>query len=308
MTSEIIRSQWFTYKSQEAPSKRFWPRAISSYKEIPAGFLAEFPGEDAGFPYTVLIPGGEPSTFENNVNPQMLCLYDDRLVSLEAIRGDVQTTEYALKSITSVEHGRVLLNSWLSIHSASRSKTFHFSSSVAHVFSPIVNAFRATDGGVVSEKEADANTPDEVTKLGYLWKKNFKYFNYAKQSLAPGVKVEASVYQEEIPLSKLNLFNRPIFSSYLSGHLAVLTDRELIFIKESEEVRAIHDTSYGGVFSYIPLQGVRSVTFDSTDDKKVDCVANISLVDGKHYQFQFSTATAVHLDEFKAACAERFAA
>lgn len=307
MTSEIIRTHWFTYNGQEALSRQFWPRAISSYDEIPSGFLAAFPGEDAGFPYTVLIPEGELSLFQNAVNPQMLCLYNDRLVNLEAIQGEVQITEYALKSITSVEHGRVLLNSWLTIHSASRSKTLSFSSSVEQVFSPIIKALRAT----VDAPEADgaaAKTQEEVTKLGYLWKRNIKYFNYAKQSLAPGATIQASVYQEDISLSKLNFFNKPIFSSYLSGHLAVLTDRELVFIKESEEIRETHDTSYGGVFSYIPVENIKSVAFEASDDKKVDCLANISLVDGKHYQFQFSTATAVQLDEFKEACTLRFGA
>ena len=305
MTSEIIRTHWFTYSSEEAPSKQLWPRAISSYDEIPSGFLASFPGEDTEFPYTVLIPGEQISASQPETNPQMLCLYVDRLVSLEAIHGEVQTTEYALRSIGSVEHGRVLLNSWMTIHSASRSKTLNFSSSVEHVFSPIVKAIRG-EGAASDSEDSGAKTQEEIAKLGYLWKRNFKYFNYARQSLAPGSTIEASAYQEDISLSKLNFFNKPIFSSYLSGHLAILTDRELIFVKESEEIRAIHDTSYGGVFSYIPAQHVKRVTFEKTDDNKIDCVANISLVDGKHYQFQFSTATAVNLKEFQEACARRF--
>jgi hypothetical protein len=306
MTSEIIRTHWFTYNSQEDDSIRIRPRAISSYEEIPAGFLAAFPGEDAGFPYTVLIPEGGLSPFQKDTNPQMLCLYENRLVSLEAIQGEVQTSEYALKSITSVEHGRVLLNSWMSINSASRNKTLNFSSSFEQVFSPIIKALRATAD--VQEPDASAaKNQEEITKLGYLWKRNIKYFNYAKQSLAPGATIQASVYQEDIPLSKLNFFNKPVFSSYLSGHLAVLTDREMIFIKESEEIRAIHDTSYGGVFSYIPVDKVKSVDFQMTDDKKVDCVVSIGLVDGKHYQFQYSTATAMQLDAFKEACARTFA-
>jgi hypothetical protein len=280
---------------------------ISSYDEIPTGFLAAFPGGDEGYPYSVLIPAEENSLFREDINPQMLCLYQDRLINLEAIQGQVQTNEYALKSITSVEHGRVLLNSWLIIHSASRNKTFNFMSTAEHVFSPIVEAIRGT-GGVHESEDSAAKTQEELAKLGYLWKLNIKYFNYAKQSIRPGATIQASVYQEDIPLSKLNFFGKPVFSSYLSGHLAVLTDRELVFIKESEEIREIHDTSYGGAFSYIPLDKVKSVEFESIDDKKVDCLANIQLVDGKYYQFQFSTATAVQLDAFKDACARTFAA
>jgi hypothetical protein len=306
MTSEIIRTHWFTYSSsQEDDSLQFQPRVISSYDEIPAGFLPAFPGADACFPYTVLIPADEQSPFRKSVNPQMLCLYDDRLISLEAIQGEVQTSEYALNSITSVEHGHVLLHSWMTIHSGLRSKSFSFSSSVEQVFSPIIKALRGTAD--LRETEASAAQQQaEIAKLGYLWKRNIKYFNYARQSLAPGATVQGSVYQGDIPLSKLNVFNKPVFSSYLSGHLAVLTDRELIFIKESEEIRAIHETSYGGMFTYIPVEKIQRVEFEPTNDKKVDCVANVSLVDGKHYQFQFSTATAVQLDEFKAACARRF--
>jgi hypothetical protein len=306
MTSEIIRSHWFTYKSHEADSAQFQPRVISSYDEIPTGFLAAFPGGDEGFPYTVLIPAADASLFQESPNPQMLCLYKDRLVNLEALQDGVETHEYALKSITSVEHGRVLLNSWLTIHSASRHKTFNFTSTVDQVFSPMIKAIRGTSGEHETEDSA-AQTREEATKLGYLWKLNIKYFNYAKQSLAPGATIRASVYQGDIPLSKLNFFKKPVFSSHLSGHLAMLTDRELVFIKESEEIREIHDTSYGGVFSYIPLEKIKSVAFESNNDKKVDCLMNIQLVDGKYYQFQFSTATAVQLDAFKDACAQTFA-
>jgi hypothetical protein len=304
MTSDIIRSHWFTYRREENDSAQSQPRAISSYEEIPTGFLAAFPGADEGFPYTVIIPEGEAFSLLESVNPQMLCLYTDRLVNLEAIEGEVQKSEYALSTISSVEHGRVLLNSWVTIHSASRTKTFNFSSSADQVFSPIIKALRAAANAPASE---DAAPQEEIAKLGHLWKNNFKYFNYAKQALSPGSAIRASVYQEDIPLSKLNIFGKPVFSSYLSGHLALLTDRELIFIKESEEIRAIKDTSCGGVFSFIPLDMVKSITFSDTNDKKVDCIANISLMDGKHYQFQYSAATAVQLDVFKEACAQIFA-
>lgn len=307
MSSEVIRTRWFTYSSLEAESKRFLPRTISSYEEIPVGFLSAFPGEDTEFPYTVLIPGEKLSPAHNEVNPQMLCLYEDRLVNLEAIQGEVQTTEFALESISSVEHGHVLLNAWITINSASRSKTIVFNSTVERVFLPIITALRATS--IMPESDDSATkTQEEVAKLGYVWKRNFKYFNYAKHSLAPGTTIQASVYQEDIPLSKLNFFNKPVFSSYLSGHLAILTNRELIFIKESEELRAIHKSTYGGVFSYIPLQKVKEVVFETTGDKKVDCLMNISLLDGKHYQFQFSTTTAMYLGEFKEACARHFEA
>jgi hypothetical protein len=278
---------------------------ISSYGEIPSGFLAAFPGGDAGFPYTVLIPGVGLSPFQKSANPQMLCLYEDRLVNLEAIQGEVQTSEYALNSISSVEHGRVLLHSWVTIHSASRTKTFNFSSNMEQVFSPIIKALRAAADTRESDASA-AKKQEEITKLGYLWKRNIKYFNYARQSLTPGATIQSSVYQEDLPLSKLNFFNKPVFRSYLSGHLAVLTDRELIFIKESEEIRAVHDTSYGGVFNYIPVKKVKRVEFESTGDKKVDCMVSISLLDGKHYQSHYSTAKAVQLDAFKEACARTF--
>jgi len=305
MTSEIIRSHWFTYSREENDLAQSQPRTISSYEEIPTGFLAAFPGADDGFPYTVIIPKGVVSSFQENVNPQMLCLYKDRLINLEAIEGEVQKSEYALSTVSSVEHGRVLLNSWLTIHSASRTKTFNFSSAVERVFLPIITALRAA----ASDAPAAEGTTiqEETAKLGYLWKHNIKYFNYAKQSLTPNSTIRASVYQEDIPLSKLNFFGKSVFSSYLSGHLALLTDRELIFIKESEEIRALNDTSYGGVFSYITLEMVKSIAFTDTNDKKVDCVANVSLMDGKHYQFQYSAASAMQLEEFKAACAQTFA-
>ncbi|PID57549.1 hypothetical protein CSB45_06895 [candidate division KSB3 bacterium] len=302
MTSNILRSHWFTYKRAESkPSTRVFPKILSSYDEIPASFLANFPGGDAGFPYTVLIP----ADLQENLYPQMFCLYEDQLVTLEAVQGGVKTEEYALSSITSVEHGSVLLHSWMTIYSASRRKTFHFSATDTWLFTPILNAIR----GINNEQAPDYSTvrPEEIAKFGYLWKENIKYFNYAKQSLPPNASVLGSVYQGEISLSKLNFFKKPVFSAYLSARLAILTDRELVLIKESEEIRQAHDTSYGGVFSYLSREKIHSVEFETSNDSKIDCVMNIRLLDGKYYQFQFSTATALELDAFKQACAQSFA-
>lgn len=303
MTSEAIRSQWFSYHKADAPSKRLWPRVIKSHDEIPYGFHEALSDTYAELPYLIFIPEEQNLLFQQKRNAQMLCLHQDRLVILEAVNDQAVSTTYPFNAIRSVEHGKVLLNSWLTINTAETSKTISFNTVVESVFAPIIKALRLSDA---QETSADAvKDQQEVAKLGYLWKKNLKYFNYSKQSLLPGETILESVYQPELRRSALTFFKKPVFRTSLPGHLSILTDNEIIFIKESEKTPVVNN-SYGGIATYIPLKQVQRVTFEPQNHHEADSVAIFQLVDGKELRFHYSTKTAENLTAFQEACAQTF--
>jgi hypothetical protein len=304
MATNILTTQWYSPKASIPLSMKTWPRDLKSHEDIPLEFRDTLPKDGSTFPYTVFIPEERVSPLRAKRNAQMLCLYNDRFVVLEAIQGSIVSTSYELEAITALEHGRVLLNSWLNINTLSQSRTFTFNTVCEPVFQPIIDAIRPT------VKDSDSPTlaakrQQETAKLGYLWKENIKYFNYGKRSILSGERILESVYQPDKSISRLNFFKKPVLHKYQTGHLTILTDKELIFIKESKPVKKVRDTSYGVLFTYIPLRQIQQVDFEE-DTEKSACFANITITDNSRLRVQFSPNTAVNLESFKEACDRTF--
>jgi hypothetical protein len=302
MTAELVKTEWYSYKKSLDPSMRTWARKLTSYEEVPSGFQEVFPEYTSQFPYTVLIPEEQLSPFHNKRGARLLCLDEDQLVSIEAVRGKAVATSYPLDMITYLEHGRVLLKSWLKISSPWRSTTIAFNTTSEQVFTPIIEAIRPDVRYGEPEQLRQAQHQQELSRLGYLWKRDFKYFNLGTQSILPGEKVLETVYQPDIHLTTLNMFKRPVFSKILTGHLTVLTDKELILIRESNRTKSPKKSLYGGIFTYIPLHQIKRIFFEDKTGK-TDCVMNITLSDNAVLRSEFSTESAVNLEVFKEACA-----
>jgi hypothetical protein len=303
MTAELIKTEWFSYRAPVDPSMKKWARRLTSYDEVPSGFEEEFPEYTSQFPYTVLIPEEESSSrFQNNREAMLLCLDDEQFVIIEAIRGKAVATSYPLDSITYIEHGRVLLKSWLKVSSPWFSTTVMFNTASESVLRPVIEAIRPKADSDEPESLRLARHQQEVSQLGYLWKTNFKYFTLAKQSILPGERVLETVYQPDIRINTLNLFKKPVFSKYLTGHLAILTDKELILIRESKRTKSLKETLYGRVLTYIPRSQIKDISFER-DTGKTDYAMNITLKDKARLRSEFLTDSVVNLEVFKEACA-----
>jgi hypothetical protein len=306
MTSEFIKTQWSSYRKSLHPSKRTWIRVINSYEEIPSGFQEVFPEPVTQFPYALLIPEEQLSSFHKKRDAKLVCLYEDRLVILEDIRGKARSTDYPLDTITHLEHGRVLLESWLKISTPSESTTIMFNTVSDQFFTPVIEAIRANGSHLELQQQAEqVRHQQELSKLGYLWKINFKYFNLGRQSIIPGEKIVETVYQPDICLPALNIFKKPVFSKSLTGHLMILTDKELILIRESKKTKTPKENLYGGIFTYIPLHRIQHVSFERNTGK-VDRIMNITLADNTRLRAEFFSTTAMNLELFQEACTQQF--
>jgi hypothetical protein len=279
-----------------------WPRVIKSYKDVPSEFLRVFPEYEIAFPYTLVIPEEKGAFFQALKSAKMLCVSEDRLFLLENIRGIAVSKEIPLDSIVSLEHGRILLKSWLKISTGSNTITIPFNTVNENLFLPVIEAIRPAAKHEALSPLSQIRHQQELSKLGYLWKTNFKYFNLSRKSILPGESIREVVYQPEIQLSTLTLFKKPVFSKAITGHLAILTDHELILINEVEKTKNSQHLLYGGIFTYLPLKQISNVTFQEKKGQ-TDCVMNVTLSDETCYRAEFSSNSAVNLELFKEACA-----
>jgi hypothetical protein len=305
MTAELIKTEWFSYKTSVPPSMRMWARKLTSYEEVPSGFLDAFPESTAQFPYTVLIPEEQLSPFHKKHNATLLCLDHDKLVVLESVRGKAVATSYPLHAAMYLEHGRVLLKSWLKISSPWHSTMIKFNTVNEQVFEPIIEAIRPVSSYGEPEQLRLAKHQQELSRLGYLWKMNFKLFNLSRQSVKPGETILETVYQPEIHLPTLILFRKSVLSKYLTGHLTILTDKEMILVQESKRMKSLKESLYGGIFTYIPRSQIQNISFER-ETGKTDYAMNITLADNTRLRSEFLTESAVNLEVFKEACAYSF--
>jgi len=302
MTSEILLNEWYSYKRNLPKSVGAWPRVVKSYKDVPTEFLRVFPEYETAFPYTLVIPEEKGTFFQALKSAKMLCVSEDRLCLLENVRGIAASREIPLESIVSLEHGRILLKSWLKISTGSNTITIPFNTVHENLFLPVIEAIRPAAKSEKLSPFSQIQYQQELSKLGYLWKTNFKYFNLSRKSILPGESIREVVYQPEIQLSSLTLFKKPVFNKALTGHLAILTENELILINEVEKAQDSQQLLCGGIFTYLPLKSISNVTFEEKKGQ-TDCVMSITLSDETCYRAEFSSDSAVNLELFKEACA-----
>lgn len=300
MTSEIIRTKWMTYTRSMPVSMRRWARQLTSYEEIPPGFQKVFSKPAASqLPYMVLLPEEQVSLFHKQ-NTRLLCLYEDRLEIFEAVRNNAISASYPLNAVISLEYGKILLKSWLKLHTASQSVTITFNTVTERLFKPVIHSVRPAS--IAEESHHALNNRQYVlSKLEFLRRSNLKYFNMGIQSLMPSSKLLGFVYQPDIHLTTLNFFNKPVFTKYLTCHLSLLTENELILIQESKRTKGKKEALYGVIFTFIPHHQITRIFFENTSGK-TDCLMTIACSDNTSFRTEFSTKDAINLAGFKEVC------
>lgn len=247
-----------------------WARVIESVADAPGDFRAALDvlekrlGE---FPYAVFAPrmDGPGSTHKRRV----LCHADETISICEETNGEVTEISLRYADISVLEVGNILLYSWFSIWGKSTrgeeiALTVEFNESTQRHFEPFFAQMRPA-----GEKGADRAA--EHAKLSFLSSDNFKFMNFACQTLIPGERVLHTVYQPIRREALVAFLGRAFYRTIFPAHLLLLTDRELILIGEAEHVAEKNRGKYGGTLRYIPLRLLESVDEEpiSGDLKKV---------------------------------------
>lgn len=239
-----------------------WARVIESYAEIPDAYKSSCKAvlENCHpFPYVVLAPIN--SDAGRKATEKLICEINDVLHIWEHVGSQIVSISYPLKTIYSFEAGNILLFSWFTINGLSSDGTLSstvitFNTATGRLLSPFIKNLRPTPTGV-----DEAIWLAELAKFDRLSSANFKFMNYARESLMHGEKVIHFIVQPTIRKNIFTLFGYKFYRTLALSHFALLTDKEVIFIRDDEQSPEIRGKAerYGGVWQYVPLRNIASV-------------------------------------------------
>ena len=243
-----------------------WAEQVTGFDQVPAAFKDSFKtlvGDSRTWPYTLLMPTYEGFMWREN--PRLVCSLDDRIHVMESAMNKITCTSYPIQDICYVEQGAILLYAWVKISGLAgdgipSSCTLKFNAVTDYLLAPIVERVRSATGGL-----ADADRSVEQAKFDYLARSNFKFMSYARDSILPGEKVVQIVLQPEMRNKVFSVLGWSWSRLISTAHLSILTDRELILIRDVEQSQLSRDVRYGGARGYVPLSKITSVSLTKKD-------------------------------------------
>ncbi len=248
-----------------AQTRLTWASLVQSPAEIPSNYRAAFnalPNRTGAFPYTVRTPSY--AGFIHRENEKLVCWLDETLYVIEPNGNRITTTRYARNDIHAIEFGKILLQAWLTIRGvagdgALQTTTLKFNTVTDYLFAPFIDQFRN------APPNSAAQPNPERAQFDYLSNLNFKFMNLGRSSILPNEHVIAILLQPEL-LATASFLDRFFHRVITPAHLSILTDRELVLIRD--EIANPHNASvnrYGGIWNYVPLCAITSVALAETD-------------------------------------------
>ena len=234
-----------------------WAIKIADIEELPKYFK---PGaEDLLKHYE-----GEPSIIyapSKDHNDAVLIMLDQDVVVLEKQEEKVIMTRYPMEEVQFVQMGSVLLDSWLKICGKTAARyscdTVYFNTVMDALFEPVLDTLRQKMLHI-TDTVATADT-DQLADMKDI---DLKFFNYGTRGLLPGQRVLANAYQPGVKLS----FWKRASGRETEPHLVVLTEEELIIIKETAEKKKSTTQKYSGIWTHIPLIKINTIDLAPLDD------------------------------------------
>ncbi len=283
-----------------AQTKLSWAKLVESYDELPEiyrSFFDSFPNTTGEFPYMVLTPKYEG--FIRRENEKLVCRLDHTLHILEKAQNRLNLTSYALEDIHSVEVGMILLKGWITINGISgngvlTSTTLKFNTVTDRLFAPFLKEIRLFDNATDSSGSRTPDLQAEGKKFDYLLRRNFKFMNYARATILEGETVICSALQPEISAVIVKVFGKAFSRTVATAHILILIDRELIIIEEEPTEPVVGDARYGGIWTYIPLRKIATMSLESTGDSLLDL--SVRFAQGGRLDWLFSTQIQPEID------------
>jgi hypothetical protein len=233
-------------------AQRSWARTAASLADVPPEFAPVVAGlvdQERRFPIVVIAPTFEG--FLRRETEKAVCATTDEVVILEKRRRRVEVHRYPFAGVCLVEVRSVLLDARLKVvgleagSESPASSTICYSAVTDFMFTPIVARLR-------SAGRSDRIVPGRFENAFSDWgRNNFKFMNYARKSLLGDEGEVEAILQPEIRRPIISAFGRTLWRSITATHATLLTDRELIDVRETlaPGVRE----RYGGVWTYLPL-------------------------------------------------------
>ena len=287
-------------RSAVEQTKSSWAKPIRSYAAVPdvfKDFFKPFLANGRVFPYTVLTPAYEG--FVHRATEKLICDFGDEIHVFERSGNTFEAQCYPLEGISYVEVRNILLDSRIKINGVTKqgiptSSTLKFNSTTDYLFTPILERIRLAT--VDSECAVQSSEREKFDHWGRL---NYKFMNYARRSLLAGEKVVHAILQPEIQVSVLTVLGKTYYRTICPTQASILTDRELIIIREGE--RQCAEDKYGGTWDYLPLNKIVTLSLDRKDSSLLELSLQLPESARLEFLFQASAKREVEqlLDRFK---------
>ncbi len=247
-----------------------WSKLIESRDDIPAVYKAHFDktfDSEQRFPLVILTPSLEK--FPRKTTEKLICDTDDALHIFEKNGNQSDTICYPYRDVYGSDVGIVLLASWLTVHGRTDQgetavSKIEFNTTSKRYFEPVLSKLRP-----VSETVNAAHFATEKDKFNRLSMINYKFMSYGRESLHPGETVLRFLLQPEIRQPLFTLFGRTFYKTLSLAHLIVITDQELILIQETGIGREGRAGRYGGIWQYIPLHYIDTVSLSEVANDRL---------------------------------------
>ncbi|MBK8985077.1 MAG: hypothetical protein IPM39_03195 [Chloroflexi bacterium] len=244
-----------------------WSQVIESYEAVPQAFQSACERPLATiqpFPHVVFAP--VINSMRRKTTERLLCELDDTLYVWERVGSQIVAASYPLAHVSDLEIGQILLYSWLTISGLTdagqpTSVIIEFNTVSRPVYEPFIHKIRP-EAQDTSEEQWKA----QRARFNYLDTVNYKFMNYARESLVRGEQVIHTIWQPKMSRPILTLFGRSFNRTVSLAHLAILTDKEVIFIGDDNRFAEARSGHYGGVWQYIRLRHIMSAAVTEQAD------------------------------------------
>ena len=234
-----------------------WARIIESPDAIPAMYRTAYAAFTEGvqsFPTLILAPTSRE--LSRKISEKLLWIADNTLTVLERDGNQITGREFNLDTLRDVEVGTILLYSWITISGTTQtgefaSSTFAFNTATLRHFTTLLEQARGFPA------KAPSTAPhSEQAKLDYLQKIAYKFMNFGKSSIRPDAKVITSLWQPEIQVKSFDLLGIKLYRTISTAHLLIVTDKEIILIRDDPRIKSVRGARHGGVWRYIPRRSL----------------------------------------------------
>ncbi len=241
-----------------------WAKHIESYTDLPDVYKAFFDSKLANgerFPYVVLTPSHE--RFIHKTFEKLICDFGQEICVLERHGNTFETQCYPLEKIGYIEFRTALLASSLKICGMTNrgpcaSSTLIFNSVTDYLFTPILKSAR------LAPSYSRRVLPNlQTDPFDHLVKVNYKFMNLAKHSLLGEETVVLSILQPEMRENLLTFLGKSFYKTIAPTQMVILTDRELITIRE--DITRRREDRYGGIWDFIPLQNITKLSLSEIE-------------------------------------------
>ncbi len=246
-----------------------WPIIVKDISEIPEHFRENFltmGKEFTDFPYCIYL---EKTKWGKIVeNEKLICDFEDKIVIMENIDGEVKADIFLPSNINYIKNGRILLYSWIQISGIIDGKLetciFIFNTTSENKFIKLITNIRKRMNGICDEEISNES------ELAFLYPDNLKFLNYSNRSVIEGEKVLFTIFQESMYTKYFMMIdkkNAPV-------HILILCDKELIIISETLTKNKDMD-DYSGVWAYVNPKRITNIELSENEIEQL--VLNITL-------------------------------